>query len=84
MTSLPAWASDLVCEICCEVCQRPVLVSVRDILQAQPVRCACGHAFAPAIPPGLPETSALLAALEATVCRGRASRTELAGAANAC
>ena len=34
----------------------------RDILQAQPVRCACGHAFSPSIPPGLPETSALLAA----------------------
>lgn len=84
MTAPPAWASDLVCETRCEVCQRPLFLTLRDILQAQPVRCACGHAFAPTIPPGLPETSALLAALEAAVSWGRASRTELARAANAC
>lgn len=83
MTALPAWASDLLCETCCGVCQRPVLVTLRDILQAQPVRCACGHAFTLTIPPGLPETSVLLAALEATDSWSRASRAELASAARA-
>ena len=75
MTALPAWASDLRCETRCEVCQRPLFLTLRDILQAQPVRCACGYQFVPATPPGIPEIADLLATLERADGHGRAMRT---------
>ena len=75
MTALPAWASDLACETCCDVCQRPILVTLRAILQAQPVGCACGYQFVPATLPGMPEIADLLATLERANGDGRAMRT---------
>lgn len=72
MTALPAWSSDLICETRCEVCQRPRFLTLPDILQAQPARCACGFRSVPVTPPGLPEIAALLANLEAAARRGAA------------
>ena len=76
MTPLPAWANDLVCETCCPLCRQPVVSLLGDILQAQPVRCVCGHYFALAIPPGMPEIAALLITMESTVGYGRFNRRE--------
>ena len=70
MTALPTWSSDLICETRCEVCQRPRFLTLPDILQAQPARCACGLRYVPVTPPGLPEIAGLLAHLDAAVRRG--------------
>lgn len=72
MTAAPAWASGLICETCCEVCQRPLFLTLPEILQAQPVRCACGRQQVIATPTGLPEVAALLAHLEAAIRRSAA------------
>ena len=74
MTPLPAWAKDLVCETGCPLCRQPVVSLLGDILQAQPVRCVCGHHFALAIPPGMPEIAALLVTMESAEGYGSSNR----------
>ncbi len=79
MTALPAWASELVCETCCPVCRHPVVIPLREVLQAQPMCGACGHRFTPSTPPGLPEIAALLATLEHAAAHDCALRTRVQG-----
>ena len=75
MTAQPAWASDLICEAHCPLCQRPLVIPLPELLRVQPVGCACGHQIVLPIPPGLPELAFLLETLECLVGQNRARHT---------